>query len=134
MQHVKISKKELRNVAKLYESVMSSACNGLFFREGSAYGEEITAPALKEREKFWEIVKNELIERGWVTDVTFKENKITVKGSIESYKNDEPTCHRLRGIIRHIYETYRNEKLFVSEKKCESTGAKSCVFAIESID
>jgi predicted hydrocarbon binding protein len=134
MQQVKISKKELKNVAKLYESVMSSACYGLFFREGAAYGEEIVNKALEERNTFWETVARELKERGWVEDVVFKDNVVTVKGSIETETCEEPTCHRLRGILRQIYETYRNEKLFVSEKECESTGKEACVFNIEQLE
>jgi len=86
MRHVKISKKELTNVAKLYESVMSNASHGLFFREGSVLGAEIAELAEKEREKFFEIAKKELVERGWVEDVKFDDGKVTVKGSIEVSK------------------------------------------------
>ncbi len=134
MRHVKISKKELANIAKLYESVMSNACHGLFLREGSAYGAEIGEQAMQDKDNFWEIVKNELVDRGWVEDVEFKGDTITVKGSIEAHKNEEPTCHRLRGILRHLYESHRNEKLFVAEKKCESLGDKACIFKIEPLD
>ncbi len=134
MRHVKISKNELQNVAKLYEGVMSNACNGLFFREGTAYGSEIAALAEKEKDSYWETAKTELIERGWVEDIRFKKNEIAVKGSIEASEAKEPTCHRLRGILRHLFETRRGEKLFISEKKCTSMGHKACVFVIEPIE
>jgi predicted hydrocarbon binding protein len=131
---VKISKNELQKVAKLYESVMSNACNGLFFREGTAYGSEIAELAEESKENYWETAKSELIERGWVEDIGFKKNEIVVKGSIEASEAKEPTCHRLRGILRHLFETSRNEKLFISEKKCTSMGDRACVFVIEKIE
>lgn len=134
MRYVKISKKELLNIAKLYESVMSNACHGLFFREGSAFGAEIAALANKDREKFFEIAKKELKERGWVEDITFNGNTITVKGSIEASKHEQPTCNRLRGILRHLYEAYGNEKIYCTEKKCISVGDEVCVFNIEPIE
>lgn len=134
MRYVKISQKELKNVAKLYESVMSNACHGLFFREGSAFGVEIAALAVKDRDKFFEIAGSELKERGWVEEVKFDGKTITAKGSIEASKAEEPTCHRLRGILRHLYEVYDNEKIYCSEQKCVSVGDKVCVFNIEPID
>jgi predicted hydrocarbon binding protein len=134
MRHVKISKNELQNVAKLYESVMSNACNGLFFREGTAYGSEIAEIAEEFKDKYWETAKKELIARGWVEDIGFKKNEIVVKGSIEASEAKEPTCHRLRGILRHLFETQRGERLFISEKKCMSMGDKACVFVIEPIE
>ena len=134
MQHVKITKKELKNIGKLYESVMSNACHGLFFREGAAYGAEIAAKAMENKEMFWEIAEKELKERGWVEEITFDDDTITVMGSIEASKGEEPSCHRLRGILRHLFETHRNEKLFVVEQSCEGQGNDSCVFAIEPID
>ena len=40
---VKISQNEFVSVRKLYESVMSYACHGLFFREGMVLAEGVTA-------------------------------------------------------------------------------------------
>ena len=90
--------------------------------------------AEKEKDSYWETAKTELIERGWVEDIRFKKNEIAVKGSIEASKGEEPTCHRLRGILRHLFEKHRGEKLFISEKKCTSMGDKACVFVIEPIE
>lgn len=134
MRHIKISQKELINVRKLYESVMSNACHGLFFREGSVFGAEIANEALKDREKFFDIAGNVLKERGWLEDVTFNDDIITVKGSIEVAEGDAPTCHRLRGVLRHLYEAYRNERVYCVEKNCQSKGDKTCVFNIEHIE
>ena len=116
---------------KLYESVMSNACNGLFFSEGRVFGEEIADSAEEDRENFFEVAKKELIERGWIEDISFDGDTITVKGSIEVLNGDQPTCHRLRGIIRHLFEVYRNERGYCVEKKCESLGDDNCVFLIE---
>ena len=116
---------------KLYESVMSNACNGLFFSEGRVFGEEIADSAEEDRENFFEVAKKELIERGWIEDISFDGDTITVKGSIEVSNGDQPTCHRLRGIIRHLFEVYRNERGYCVEKKCESMGDGNCVFLIE---
>ncbi len=133
MPYVKISQKELEGQRKLYESVMSSACHGLFFREGSVFGAAIAEEALKDKEHYFEIVKKELVERGWVEDAIFEEDTITVKGSIEAVKNGLPGCHRLRGILRHIYETYKNDRIHCVEQKCESVGDGNCIFKMESI-
>ena len=131
MRYAKISKGEFIKMRKLYESVMSNACNGLFFSEGRVFGEEIADSAEDDRENFFEVAKKELIERGWIEDISFKGDTITVKGSIEVLNGDQPTCHRLRGIIRHLFEVYRNERGYCVEKKCESMGDDNCVFLIE---
>jgi predicted hydrocarbon binding protein len=131
MRYAKISKDEFIKMRKLYESVMSNACNGLFFSEGRVYGEEIEAIAQKDKDHFFASATKELIDRGWIEDITFDGDNITVKGSIEVVESDQPTCHRLRGILRHLYEVYRNERGYCVEKKCQSIGDDSCIFLIE---
>ena len=134
MRYVKISQKELEEQRKLYESVMSNACHGLFFREGTVFGPGMSTAATEDRDNYFDKVKEALIERGWVEDITFDGNNITVKGSIEVSSSEEPTCHRLRGILRHIYQTYSNERLHCSETQCTSNGGEACLFKIETID
>lgn len=131
MRYAKISKEEFIKIRKLYESVMSNACNGLFFSEGKVFGEEIAEMAEQFKDNFFDVVKKELIERGWLEDITFDGNTITVKGSIEVINGEQPTCHRLRGILRHLFEVYRNERGYCVEKECESLGDENCVFLIE---
>jgi predicted hydrocarbon binding protein len=131
MRYAKISKDEFIKMRKLYESVMSNACNGLFFSEGRVFGEEIANSAEEDRDNFFDVAKKELIDRGWIEDISFDDGTITVKGSIEVVESEQPTCHRLRGILRHLYEVYRNERGYCVEKKCESTGDDNCVFLIE---
>lgn len=134
MRYAKISKDEFIKMRKLYESVMSNACNGLFFSEGRVFGEEIADTAEKDRDNFFDLAKKELIDRGWIEDISFDDSTITVKGSIEVVESDQPTCHRLRGILRHLFEVYRNERGYCVEKKCESTGDDNCVFLIEPMN
>ena len=55
-----------------------------------------------------------------------------VKGSIEASRGDQPTCHRLRGILRKLYEVYMDKKIYCQEVECESTGKDRCVFKIIS--
>ena len=134
MRYVKISQKELEEQRKLYESVMSNACHGLFFREGIVFGPEMSAAAIEDKDNYFDKVKEALIEKGWVEDVLFDGDNIRVKGSIEVSSSEEPTCHRLRGILRHVYQTYSDERRYCSETECTSTGADACIFKIESID
>jgi predicted hydrocarbon binding protein len=94
----------------------------------------MSAVAITDKENYFQKVKEALIERGWVEDITFDGNNITAKGSIEVSPSEEATCHRLRGILRHIYQTYTNERLYCSETQCASTGGEACVFKIESMD
>ena len=134
MRHVKIYQTELQNTKKLYESVMSHACHGLFFREGAIIGKEIAELALKDRANFFEVAKSELKERGWIEEIDFKDDTITVNGSIEVSESDLPTCHRLRGILRHLHEANRGERIHCVEKKCVSVGDEACVFTLESVE
>jgi predicted hydrocarbon binding protein len=134
MRCIKISQDELNSMKKLYESVMSNACHGLFFREGSVFGKEIASMAQDDRDNFMAVAKNSLIERGWLEDITFNGNMVTVKGSIEVSKESSPTCHRLRGILRYLYETYKNERIYCLEEKCESMGHEACIFTIKTAE
>ena len=130
---VKISQEDLQKVQELYLSVMSKACHGLFFREGFVYGGSIAEAAIEDRGRFFELATNELTEKGWVESITFNEKTVTANGSIESYiSSDEPSCHRLRGIIRKLYEVYTTERVFCSEASCVSKGDPQCVFTLES--
>jgi predicted hydrocarbon binding protein len=133
MRYAKISKREFIKIRSLYESVMSNACNGLFFSEGRVFGEEIAEMAEEDRDNFFDVAKKELIERGWIEEISFDGDTITVKGSIEAINGEQATCHRLRGILRHLFEVYRNERGYCLEKKCESVGDENCVFLIESM-
>jgi predicted hydrocarbon binding protein len=128
---VKISQGEFTSVRKLYESVMSYACPGLFFREGTVLADEIAREA-EEGEDLLPAARKVLIARGWVEDVQFTDGGARVRGSIESSPGSEAeTCHRLRGILSRLTEIATKARARLSEVECASTGAKECVFAQE---
>jgi predicted hydrocarbon binding protein len=140
MRHVQISQDDLRNIRELYEGVMSKASDGLFFKEGAIIGEGIANKAIKDRLTYFETCRDLLIQQDWVHDIKFGETQVHVQGSIESVpetvKNDkkDKTCHRLRGIIRKIYETYRNQKVYCKEMECASVTSSCCVFEIGTME
>jgi len=133
MKFVKLSQAEFEEIRKLYEGVMSQACYGLFFREGMILGEEMAKIASQEPEKYFEICANLLRARGWVDNVVFQESTAVAEGSIESGQAEGATCHRLRGIVRKIYEAQAHRRLHCEEIECVSKGDKHCVFKVEPI-
>ncbi len=135
MKFVKLSQSEFEEIRKLYEGVMSQACYGLFFREGMILGEEMSKIAMQEPEKYFEICANLLRARGWVDNIVFEESTAVAEGSIEasSTANGSATCHRLRGIVRKVYEAQMHRRLHCEEIECMSRGDKRCVFKVESV-
>ncbi len=132
MKFVKISQDELARVRQLYESIMSYACHGLFFREGILYGTEIARIAKNNSDDYFDVAAKIMEARGWADSVDFRENEAIVNGSVEIKPNgDTETCHRIRGIISTIYEEHLGRKVRCMETSCESTGKTSCVFIIE---
>lgn len=133
MKFVKLSQSEFEQIRKLYEGVMSQACYGLFFREGMILGEEMAKIASQEPEKFFEVCANLLRARGWVDNIVFQESTAVAEGSIESGQADAATCHRLRGIVRKVYESQTHRRLHCEEIECVSKGDKHCVFKLVSV-
>jgi predicted hydrocarbon binding protein len=134
MKFVKLSQSEYEEIRKLYEGVMSQACYGLFFREGMILGDEISKIALQEPEKYFEISANLLRARGWVDNIVFEEATAIAEGSVEASQQCEvPTCHRLRGIVKRIYEAKGHRRLHCDEIECVSKGDKHCVFRVEPL-
>jgi predicted hydrocarbon binding protein len=129
-RHVMISQEELKDIRELYEGVMSHASHGLFFKEGSIIGIGIASIANRERETYFETCRRVLRDKNWVKDVEFGPDTVTATGSIEATRGDSPTCHRLRGIIRKIYEVYMDKRIYCQETECESTGREKCQFKI----
>ena len=129
MRFIKISNSELVRIRKMYEGLMAKACNGLFFREGLAIGEEFAEVAMKSDEDFFSTIKEMLKYRGWISEINFEDGKITVKGSAEVQSGTESeTCHRLRGILQKIIEEHNGLRARFTEEKCESLGSPNCVF------
>jgi predicted hydrocarbon binding protein len=128
---VRISQGEFTSVRKLYESVMSYACHGLFYREGVALADEIVREAGTD-EGVLPAARKALIQRGWVEDVQFADNEARVRGSIEALPGGgAETCHRLRGILSRLFEIATRERVRLAEVECVSKGARECVFAKE---
>jgi len=128
---VKVSQSEFASVRKLYESVMSYACHGLFFREGVALADDLVREVEK-GEDLLPAVRTILISRGWVEDVEFTDRGARVRGSIEASPGSEAeTCHRLRGILSRLTEIATKRRSRLSEVECASTGARECVFSQE---
>ncbi len=131
MRYVRLNQEELRRVLELYEGVMSHACHGLFFKEGSVLGSDMAEEALKDRAHYFDRAAHILKERGWVESITFKDGEVLVEGSIEVAAGDIPTCHRLRGILREFYERFKGSRVKCTEEACASVGQSVCRFRIE---
>ena len=67
MKFVRISKMEFDKIRGLYESVMSHACHGLFFREGFAFGEIIAQIARADGGDYYMTAGRLIKGRGWDT-------------------------------------------------------------------
>lgn len=131
MKFVKLSDKELQEIAKFYEGVMAMAYEGLYYREGKVIG-EIIREMVPQKKDVLDKASKLIQARGWVDDITFEEDKVIVKGSIEvSQGSDAPTCHRLRGILATFYEAETGEFVDVKEIKCGSKGDEWCEFKME---
>src|SRR5256712_4660903 len=96
---VKVSQQELDSVRKLYESVMSYACHGLFFREGMVLAEEVTK-SLALGEDPLDVGKKVILERGWAEEVSFTASGARQRGAIAAMPGGyvEP-WHRVRAIV-----------------------------------
>ena len=129
-RHVMISQEELHDIRELYEGVMSNASHGLFFKEGSIIGIGIASIANRDKETYFETCRRVLREKNWVKDADFGTDTVVVHGSIEASRGESPTCHRLRGILRKIYEVYMDKRIYCQEIECESTGKDGCQFKI----
>ncbi len=128
---VRISQQELDSVRKLYESVMSYACHGLFFREGMVLADELIK-SLGPNQDPLVAGRQVILERGWAEDVLFTDAGARVRGSVEVSPGSEvETCHRLRGILSKLYEAKTKQRVRLAEVDCVSTGAKECVFERE---
>ena len=128
---VKISQEELDSVRKLYESVMSYACHGLFFREGMVLADEMVKTLASNQDPL-DAGRQMLLDRGWAEDVLFTDSGARVHGSIEVSPGSEmETCHRIRGILSKVLEAKTKQRVRLNEVECVSTGAKECVFERE---
>ncbi len=135
MRFIRISQAELDKIRCLYESVMAHACHGLFYREGETLGKEIVQMAHGDKDNFLEISARLIKGRGWVEEISFMGDRIIAKGSFEAKNGlDDPTCHRLRGMIHAILEKHTCKKLVCLEEKCVSIGDPYCEFTVRKME
>ncbi len=129
-RYLKYRKEEIMEVKNLYESVMTFASQGLFYRTGRIMGARIARMCNKDMDSMLTM----LIDEGWATDIRFEDSKIVVRDSIEASESsgtDEPTCHMLRGALTEIYAAATGKKAYCHEIECISTGADKCVFEFD---
>jgi len=125
---IRLRKEELVEIKRLYETVMTFASHGLFYRSGRVMGDRLVRAAGKDLNKIREM----LITEGWVLDITFEGDVVIAKGSLESSSSDAPTCHMLRGILAKVFEERLGKDVYCHERKCQSKGDDYCVFSMDT--
>jgi predicted hydrocarbon binding protein len=133
MRYILISEEELNQIKDLYEGVLSHAAQGLFYREGILIGNSISRETGSGPDRLSAAMK-EITRRRWATSMTLDSDagKVTVNGSAEVCSCEEPTCHRMRGILSALFERQLCKKVLCREVECRSTGAKNCIFIIST--
>ena len=125
---IRIRREELVEIKRLYETVMTFASHGMFYRSGRIIGDRLIRTSGTELLR----LKESLIKEGWVTDINFEGDTITVVGSIEVSNSDSPTCHMLRGLLAKVFEERTGKDVYCHERKCASKGDDKCVFVIDT--
>jgi predicted hydrocarbon binding protein len=125
---IKLRREELVEIKRLYETVMTFASHGMFYRSGRIMGDRLIRTSGTELLR----LKESLIKEGWVTDINFEGDTITVVGSIEVSNSDSPTCHMLRGLLAKVFEERSGKDVYCHERKCASKGDDKCVFVIDT--
>ena len=125
---IKVRKDELVEIKKLYEAVMTFAAHGMFYRSGRIVGDRIVKASGPDLGR----VRDALIREGWVSDIEFDGDVVTVSGSMEASESDMPTCHIMRGILSKVIEERTGKDVYCHERKCCSKGDEKCVFVIDT--
>jgi predicted hydrocarbon binding protein len=125
---IKLKREELIATKKLYETVMTFAAHGLFYRSGRLIGERMAKQAGNDIDQ----LKKLLIEEGWALDVDLEGDTVIVKGAIEVSESDSPTCHMLRGILSKFFEEKIGRDVYCHERSCQSKGDEYCVFQLDA--
>ena len=125
---IKFRKEELVEMKKLYETVMTFASHGMFYRTGRIMGDRLVRTIGTDLGR----IRDALIKEGWVSDILFEGSVITVTGSIEVSNSDSPTCHMLRGVLAKVFEERTGKDVYCHERKCVSKGDDKCVFVIDT--
>ncbi|HIH02130.1 TPA: hypothetical protein HA259_08740 [Thermoplasmata archaeon] len=125
---IKLRKDEMVEVKKLFETVMTFASHGMFYRSGRVIGARIVRMAGSDFTK----VRDTMIREGWATDIDFNGDVVIVTGSIEASASDSPSCHFLRGMLAKVFEERTGKDVYCHERKCASKGDEHCVFVIDT--
>lgn len=125
---IRLRREELVEIKRLYETVMTFASHGMFYRSGRIIGDRLLRITGSELTR----VREALIKEGWVIDIVFEGDTITAGGSIEASNSDTPTCHMLRGILAKVFEDRTGKDVYCHERKCVSKGDDKCVFVIDT--
>jgi predicted hydrocarbon binding protein len=125
---IKLRKEELVEIKKLYETVMTFASHGLFYRSGRIMGDRLIRVVGTDLNR----LREALIKEGWATEIIFEGDTVTVTSSIEVSNSDSPTCHMLRGILAKLFEERTGKDVYCHERKCVSKGDEKCVFVIDT--
>lgn len=125
---IKLRKDELVEIKRLYETVMTFASHGMFYRSGRVIGARIVKTAGSDFAR----VRDIMVHEGWVTDVDFDGDVVRVTGSIEASTSDAPSCHFLRGILAKVFEERTGRDVYCHERKCLSKGDEKCEFVIDT--
>lgn len=125
---IRLRREELVEIKRLYETVMTFASHGMFYRSGRILGDRLLRNAGSDLPR----VRDALVKEGWVTDIIFEGDTITAVGSIEVSNSDTPTCHMLRGILAKVFEERTGKDVYCHERKCASKGDGKCVFVIDT--
>ncbi|MGQ9587713.1 MAG: V4R domain-containing protein [Thermoplasmata archaeon] len=125
---IRLRKEELVEIKRLYETVMTFASHGMFYRSGRIMGNRLIRVAGPDLAR----IREAMIKEGWATDIVFEGDTITVTGSIEASNSDSPTCHMLRGILAKVFEERTGKDVYCHERKCVSKGDEKCVFVIDT--
>ena len=135
-RYLLVSRNELLEIKELYRQILGKSSIGLFYSSGHIIGNSIADESLKREGDFFNNARDLMVERDLVKDVVFSDKVITVRGSIETKKEEyrkpkRNTCHILRGVLVRLYEKYKNDKFYCEEIECESNNYDRCVFRIE---
>jgi len=125
---IKLRRDELVEIKRLYETVMTFASHGMFYRSGRIVGNRLVKATGTDLSR----IRDALVKEGWVSDISFEGDTINVTGSIEVSSSDSPTCHMLRGVLAKVFEERTGKDVYCHERKCVSKGDDKCVFIIDS--
>ena len=132
---VKYRRGDISAIRRLEESFMHDAAYGLLFRAGQAIGSRMARNARPYKQQYFEAARRILVDEGWVKDILFANDLITVSGSIEADKTAaKNTCHMLRGVVAKVYEGYFGKLMNCSESECESAGKPKCIFKVSFVN